>query len=187
MPLIYPALSLRNRTPSSTPCGSLFDATSGVAVLSQMLHGHTRYTVTVTPVDGCSMLPLSSVALLRIVIVPTAVGVQVYVQLPVPDAGCHVAPSRETSTAPTTPPPASLAVPLIVMGTPNSITAPGTGDVIVDVGAVVSLDAVALTTPGMRLPGCAPMSAKRLTVACCIATSGVDGPPSWLPSSPHDH
>src|SRR5215467_4263566 len=131
MPLINPALSLRNRTPTSIPCGSLFESTAGVAVLSQMLHGHSLYTVTVRPVDGCSVLPLSSVALLRIVSVPWTFGVQVYVQLPVPDAGCHVAPSRETSTAPTAPP-VSLAVPLIVMGTPNSIAAPGTSDVIVD-------------------------------------------------------
>src|SRR4029453_9518092 len=42
MPLIYPALSLRNRTPSSTPCGSGSAATAGVAVLVQMLQGHAE-------------------------------------------------------------------------------------------------------------------------------------------------
>ena len=49
--------------------------------------------------------------------------------------------------------PGVLAVPLIVSGTPNWTTAPGAGDVIVDVGAVVSLDAVAGTNPGIRVSG----------------------------------
>ena len=54
MPLIYPALSLRNRTPSSTPRGSLYDATAGVAVLSQMLHGHADVIVNDS---ACERLP----------------------------------------------------------------------------------------------------------------------------------
>ena len=37
---MYPALVLRNRTPTSMPFGSLFDATAGVVALVQMLQGH---------------------------------------------------------------------------------------------------------------------------------------------------
>ena len=62
-----------------------------------------------------------------------------------------------------------------------------TGDVIVDVGAVTSVEAVARTRPGLSVAGCAFMSASRLTVACCMAGSGVEGLSLWVPSSPHDH
>ena len=54
-------------------------------------------------------------------------------------------------------------------------------------GAVVSVDAVAATRAAWIEPGCAPMSANRLTVACCIRRSGVEAPRSWLPSRPQDH
>ena len=49
--------------------------------------------------------------------------------------------------------------------------APGAGDVMCDVGAVVSNEGDALTRPEMRANGWAPMSAKRLTVACCMVRS----------------
>ena len=46
------------------------------------------------------------------------------------------------------------------------------GDVIVEDGGVVSVDADAAVSPEMRLAGCTPMSAKRLTVACSTFLSG---------------
>ena len=50
---------------------------------------------------------------------------------------------------------------------------PSFGDVIADVGALVSVDAVAAVRPACSVAGCTPMSANRFTVACCIAESGV--------------
>ena len=56
--------------------------------------------------------------------------------------GCQVVPpSVETSTPATTPPPASVAVPLMVTAEPSDKVAPDDGDVIVEVGGVVSVDA----------------------------------------------
>ena len=53
--------------------------------------------------------------------------------------GCHVEPpSVETSTPATTPPPESVAVPLIVTVLPFAIVAPEDGEVMAEVGAVVS-------------------------------------------------
>ena len=85
------------------------------------------------------------------------------------------------------PPPVSAAVPVIVTGVPTWTTVPAAGEVIVDVGAVVSVEAVAATRPDCSESGCTPMSANRLTVACRMPDVGVVEPPSWLPSSPHDH
>ena len=51
------------------------------------------------------------------------------------------------------------------------LDAPLVGEEIVDVGAAVSVDAEAPTSPDWRLVGWAPMSANRFTVACCIRTS----------------
>ncbi len=51
-----------------------------MAVDGQIVHGQlacTWSTVTVTPVEGVSILPLSSVARLRIVMLPLACGVNV--------------------------------------------------------------------------------------------------------------
>src|SRR5215470_19852646 len=102
-------------------------------------------------------------------------------------AGCQVVPpSVETSTPATTPPPASAADPLIVTAAPSDSVAPEDGDVIVEVGAVVSADAVAAVSPDISVAGCTfPMSANRFTVACCMAESVLfDNPPL---SRPHDH
>src|SRR5450755_4697730 len=88
-------------------------------------------------------------------------------------AGCQVVPpSVETSTPATTPPPASAAVPVMVTLLPSAMVAPAAGELIVELGGVVSLDAVVAVNPGSSVAGCAPMSASRLTVACCIFTSG---------------
>src|SRR5207248_5725958 len=108
-------------------------------------------------------------------------------QLAARRAACHVAPpSTETST-PATVPPTSLAVPMIAMRTPLDTVAPAAGDVTVEVGAVVSLDAAAGTRPACNVCGCTSMSANRLTVACCMRGSGIETPRSCTPSSPHAH
>jgi len=79
-----------------------------------------------------------------------------------------VPPSTDTSTPPTIPP-ESPALPLIVTGDPKASVAPATGEPIVDDGGVVSDEALAGTRPASIVVGCTPMSARRLTVACCIA------------------
>ncbi len=48
---------------------------------------------------------------------------------------------------------------------------------IVDVGFVVSVDAVAADRFDCRVAGCAPRSANRLTVACCMLRSSGTLPP----------
>src|SRR5690349_8475110 len=49
------------------------------------------------------------------------------------------------------------------------------------VGGVLSVDAVTATSPECRVAGCAFMSASRFTVACWIAGSGVVVPSLRLP------
>ncbi len=110
-------------------------------------------------------------------------GVQVYDQLVdeaalMIAAGCQVLPpSRDTSTPATTPPPKSVAVPVTVTGLPLRNVLPLAGAVMVEAGGVVSVEAVAATSPDCSEPGCTPMSANRLTVACWRLTS------VWLPWS----
>ena len=106
--------------------------------------------------------------------------------------GCQVLPpSVEISTPATTPPPASFAVPLMVTAEPSENEAPWDGEVIVEVGGVVSVDAVADVSPGISEAGWAPMSASTFTVACCMAGSGgvrlpaSPAPAAW--SRPNDH
>lgn len=66
-------------------------------------------------------------------------GVELKLHEVVPVATLKVAPpSIDTSTLATTPPPVSLAVPVMLTGVPVNKSAPGLGDVIVDVGGVVS-------------------------------------------------
>ncbi len=84
-------------------------------------------------------------------------------------------------------PPASAAVPVTVTGDPAATVAPPAGEVIDVEGACASADAAAALSPGSSEPGCAPMSASRLTVACFIEASGAGVPRSWSESSPHDH
>ncbi len=103
-------------------------------------------------------------------------------------AGCQEAPlSVETSTLATLPPPTSADVPEIVVGCPAMTVAPEAGELMTVVGADVSVDAVARVRPDMSVAGWIPMSAKRLTVACCMLTSTGVGVASWYESRPHDH
>ena len=72
--------------------------------------------------------------------------------------GCQVCPpSVETSTPATTPPPESVAEPVIVTALPSAIVLPDVGLEIVDVGGVVSVDAVAATSPDSSVAGWAPI------------------------------
>ena len=55
--------------------------------------------------------------------------------------------------------------------------APLEGELIEDEGGVVSVDFDAATRPDCREPGCAPISASTLTIACLMSgSSGVVGP-----------
>jgi hypothetical protein len=110
-------------------------------------------------------------------------------------AACHVEPpSVETSTPATTPPPVSVAVPVIVTALPSASLAPDAGEVIVEVGGVVSVDLLAGASSELSVEGCAPISARRLTVACSMLGSGgfALGSVDWTShalnfASPHDH
>src|SRR6185436_11692138 len=138
-----PSLSARNLTPSSLAPADESAGTAGVVRSLHRLHGQTRRIVTEMPADGISVLPLSSTARLLRTAVPLAAGVQVNVQLSRPVAGCQVAPlSKLTSTAATTPPPPSVAVPLMTTGVPASSSAPDAGARITEPGFVVSVEGV---------------------------------------------
>ena len=63
----------------------------------------------------------------------------------------------------------------MVTGLPFETVAPAAGEVMAAVGAVVSVEAVAATSPDCSVTGCTPMSANRLIVACCMFAS-VAGP-----------
>src|SRR6185503_10117280 len=188
-----PSTSALNFVPSSIDAGSLSSSgAGGTAAALQMLHGHDgeEEMVIDTPADGVSMLPLSSNERLLIETLPLPLTVQLNDQAVVPAAGVHVAPpSVETSTPVTSPPPESAAVPLMVIGVPATIDEPLAGAVIVDPGGARSVDALAGTSPSCTcsVPGCAPMSANRLTVACCMRTSAGSEPRSCDASRPHAH
>src|SRR4051794_6024979 len=119
MPVMDPAVSTVNLTPTSVLVVSGSDGLPGVTELLHTLHGQLRgETVTATDA-GVPMFPLSSVARARTVALPAAPGDQVYDQVPRPLAGCQVEPSVDTSTPPTTPPPVSAAVPETVRVEPD--------------------------------------------------------------------
>src|SRR3954447_17668871 len=110
-------------------------------------------TVTVIEDVGISRLPLSSTARLKIVNVAFGGAVKVYVQEERPVAGCHVSLlSVEISTPPTTPP-TSDAVPATLMVAPLENVAPLAGEVIVEVGATVSVDLLAAIRPACSVTG----------------------------------
>src|SRR5262249_6357899 len=72
---------------------------------------------------------------------------------------------------------------------PSEKVAPWAGDVLGEVGGGVSADAVSGVSPDINVAGCAPISASRFTVACCMVES--TGPPPLPPpvplSSPHEY
>ena len=177
-----PSKSDRNFTPTSIEDASPLSTFSGPREEFQMLHGQVcGITVIPTPpaglpplVAGFSRLPLSSTARVCKLTGPRVAGIHENDHVPRPTAGCHVwPPSTETSTPATVPPPASVAVPVIVIAAPACTLAPAAGDVMVDTGGKESVDAVAKVNPDWMLAGCTPISANRLTVACCMLLSGV--------------
>jgi hypothetical protein len=88
---------------------------------------------------GSCTFPVLSTARLLIVACPGALGVQLKLQEFVPVAALKVAPpSTDTSTLTTDPPPASLAVPVMLTMVPVFTIAPAVGDVIAEVGRTVS-------------------------------------------------
>ena len=141
----------------------------------------------VTGAVGVPILALSSVARARIEMVPPDGAVNEYVHVPRPVARRQVVPpSVETSTPPTLPP-TSVAAPVTTTLLPGATDEPWVGDVIVAVARVLSVDLEADTSPAPSVDGCTPMSANRLTVACCAATSAGDEPRSCELSSAHAH
>src|SRR4051812_15350844 len=126
-----PSASLLNLTPTSTALVSSELAMIGTADgFQSVVHGHVpAITETVAPAPADSMLPLSSIARVRIVADPTVPGFQPKLQLDPPCARCHVAPlSTDTSTPATLPPPLSVAVPLMVTWSPLDTDAPAAGE-----------------------------------------------------------
>src|SRR5262245_30759150 len=133
MPVMKPATSVLNLTPTSTALRSPASLTAGmVDGLQIVVQGQTPAPmVTATlPVAVCT-LPESSTARLRMTTEPGAPGDHTKLQLAVPCAACHVAPlSTDTSTPATVPPPPSLATPAMVTRSPLC-TVPPVGEVIV--------------------------------------------------------
>src|SRR5207249_11862013 len=138
-------MSDRNLTPTSMALASFTSICQGTADVSQMVHGQAAsVTVTVLALVVASRLPLSSTARLIRFVVPRMPGLHVKLQLSRPSARRHVVPpSTETSTAPTTPPPLSVAVPVIVTDDSADRPAPLAGDGMVDVGGTTAVLAVA--------------------------------------------
>src|SRR5262249_41496286 len=154
---------VRNFVPSSTELVSPSSRGAGGTVEApQILQQGPATTLIVTPAEGISVLPLSSYARLLIATAPEPETVPVKVQLVVPVACAQVAPPlSDTSTPATMPPPASDAVPVTVMDAPEPNDVPAAGDVIVEVGASVSVDADAVTRPDCSVEGCVPISASK--------------------------
>src|SRR5262249_10879941 len=182
------SLSAKNFTPSSIGAASALAAMAGAAVGGQMLQGQLRaVTFTGTLLRCVSRFALSSTARLRNLGSPVLSGVQWWIPFSRPVAGCQVLPSSvETSTPPMTPPPASLAVPVMVTVEFDCTLACAEGEAITDEGGAASVEADAGVNAAMRVLGCTPISANRFTVACCMRSSGPTLP-SGLPSRPHDH
>src|SRR5262245_46302939 len=149
MPVMKPAASLLNLTPSSSGVASPKSGIGGtVAAFQRLVHGQSPGSITtVTPAPAASRLPLSSIARVLIVADPGVPGVQSKFHSDVPCAAFHVVPpSTETSTPATRPPPWSVAVPVIVRRLPLGTASPGIGNTIADVGAKMSVDFVAATS-----------------------------------------
>ena len=109
---------------------------------------------TLSAVSRVSIFPESSKARDLTVTVPSDVGIQIKVQLDAPVAVCHVRPpSTETSTPATIPPPASVAVPVIMTVVPAATVAPSVGSVIIETGFVRSAGAVGVIRLGLLCYG----------------------------------
>jgi hypothetical protein len=101
--------------------------------------GVLSWTVTTICAVGSCTFPLLSIARLLIVAGPGVVGVQLKLHEVVPVAALKAPPpSTETSTRATDPPPVSLAVPVMLTVVPVNTVAPDAGEVIAEVGAILS-------------------------------------------------
>ena len=181
-------------TPTSIAFRSSPPPGGGTVAGPQMPHGHVLTgTLTLMPAPtGVSMFPLSSVARLLISTVPGG------------PWRPHVRPVRAAGRAM----PRRAAVYRNLDASDNaaaevrrraadddvvSLLATSirpTGETIVELGAAESADAVAAISADCSVAGCAPMSANRFTVACCIARSGTCAagePRSCSESRPHAH
>jgi hypothetical protein len=129
-------------------------------------------TVTVISVGGSCWFSLSSTARLLILACPDVVGVQLKLHAVVPVAALKVAPpSTDTSTRATVPPPASLAVPVILTVAPVITVAPCAGEVIVEVGRVISRAVMVISVGGScTFP---LLSTARLLILTCPGVAGV--------------
>ena len=83
-------------------------------------------------------------------------------------------------------------MPEIVAVLPSVSAAPSAGELTVAVGGVVSVEPAVAIRRTSRVAGWAPMSASRLTVACCMFGSGSvpSGPllfQALVTSRPQDH
>src|SRR5215471_6958147 len=115
--------------------------------------------------------PLLSTARLLTVACP-GVGVQLKLHAVVPVAALKVAPpSTDTSTRDTVPPPMSLAVPVMLTVVPVNIPAPAWGDVIVEVGGVLSWTVTAICAVGSSTFPL--LSIARLLIVACPGVVGV--------------
>src|SRR4051794_15557367 len=132
MPLMKPLMSLLNFTPSSTAFPSVLLGRLGtIDGCQRLVHGQVPgVTDTGTLGPGGSTLPLSSMARLRIVTEPVALGIQSKVHVDTPWAVCHVVPpSTETWTAAAAPStPLSAASPEMVTRLPLVNTSFCNGD-----------------------------------------------------------
>ena len=84
---------------------------------------------------------------------PGNVGVHEKVQLATPFTSCQVVPPSTEISTPTNVPPTSLAMPLMVTGVLVVSVAPFVGEVMLTVGAVKSVDAVAAVSPDIIVAG----------------------------------
>src|SRR5215210_802818 len=142
-----PSMSVRNFTPSSTGFPSAAATTPGTVDGShRLVQGQLPWpTVTDTLLTAVWMLPLSSIARLRSVAVPSAPGTQSYVHAVRPCAWCQVAPSSTDTSTPLTRT-LSDAVPVIVTRPPLWTVDPAEGKLIAEVGSALSVEADAAIT-----------------------------------------
>ena len=122
---------------------------------------------------GFCTFPLLSTARLLIFTCPSVVGVKLKLHEVVPVAALKVAPPfTDTSTRATVPPPGSLAVPVMLTAVAVDILAPALGDVIVEVGGVISWITVTVISAGgfCMFP---LLSTARLMIVACPGVAGV--------------
>src|SRR5262245_579039 len=126
--------------PTTSSSGSMFSTCPNLVGPGPWAVHVPPKRITVICVGGSCTFLLSSVARLLIVTCPAVVRRHVKLHAVVPVAALKVAPpSTDTSTWATVPPPASLAVPVMLTVVPIGTPSPALGNVIVEIGGVPSL------------------------------------------------